>query len=85
MIPDWYRLGLHLTEDDVDEMNVIEADHRNDAKGAMKATFQLWLRKCPRSKCTWMTVIEGLRKIGENRRARELELKYVKLSSREAP
>ena len=69
-----YRLGLCLVDDEA-RMNIIQKDHRNDAFGALQATFQLWLESCPRPR--WMDVVEALKEIGENNLACELREKYV--------
>lgn len=72
----WFELGLNLNIEE-DDMNIIQQNHRNDGHGALQATFRLWLKNCPRSECTWTSIVEALKAIGETRRAHELEEKYT--------
>ena len=72
-IPNWYRLGLELTDDERC-MNIIKADYPNNTSGAVEAMFNQWLKKC--EKPTWQTVVSALRKIKDFRLAFEIEEKY---------
>ena len=69
-IPDFYRLGLKLTDDE-EAMNIIDYNHKNDAEAGLKATFNLWKKKCENP--TWDKVVAALRNIGENNLAAELQ------------
>ena len=68
----WYRLGLELTNDE-DGMRLIKDNHRNNAEGALEATFELWLEG---DDCTWQAVVDALRKMKQMRLAADLEQKY---------
>ena len=66
-------LGLELGIDPRD-MEIIEADHRNDQKGALKTVLTEWTKSCEEP--TWWAIVDVLKKIGENRLAKELEKKF---------
>ena len=72
-VPDFYRLGLELTDDEK-AMNIIDDDHKNDTGAGLKATFKLWKKTC--EKPTWDKIVAALRNIEENNLAAKLEEEY---------
>ena len=67
-------MGLILT-DNREKMNIIEANNRNNAEGALKATFNSWLQKSETA--SWKEVIHALRNVQENSLASIIEQKYT--------
>ena len=72
---EWFRLGLKLglKEDDLD---IIDSDKKLDARGALMAVLRKWLRQSDNS--TWRAVVQAVRDIGEEKKARDLEDKFCK-------
>ena len=57
----WHDLGIELLDcdDDVEELDTIQANHPSDLSTCCKKMFQLWLRKQPSA--SWNHLIEALR------------------------
>ena len=72
-VPKWYQLGLELIDDEID-VNIIKENHKNDTEACLEATFNLWMKRCENP--TWEKIVAGLRNIGENNLAAELEEEY---------
>ena len=60
----WHDLGIELLDcdDDVEELDAIQANHPSDLNTCCKKMFQLWLRKQPSA--SWNCLIEALRQPG---------------------
>ena len=71
----WYQLGLELTNDETN-MNIIMSDHGHKVRDALSATFNLWLGKTNDPAPSWQGLVEALRRIEENRLAKNIEEKY---------
>ena len=56
----WYHLGIELLDfNDVEELNLIEAEHPSNLNKCCTKMFDLWLKKQPRA--SWNQLIEALR------------------------
>ena len=73
--PEWYRLGLELTNDE-NGMRIIRKDHGHRVQDALEATFNLWLKKTTDPTPSWWGVVDALRRIEENKLAGDIEEKY---------
>ena len=73
--PEWYRLGLELTNDE-NEMRIISKDHGQRVQDALEATFNLWLKKTTDPTPSWQGMVDALRRIEENKLARNVEKMY---------
>ena len=61
----WYDIGLHLlTDDTTGTLDVIKADHPNDASACCNKMFVKWLELQPSA--TWSQLIIALGNIGMN-------------------
>ena len=61
----WYDIGLHLlTDDTTGTLDVIKADHPNDASACCNKMFVKWLELQPSA--TWGQLIIALVNIGMN-------------------
>ena len=59
----WYDLGLHLLDPKYEnELNIIEADARNDVKACCRKMFSKWLNTD--ALASWDKVLEALTLIG---------------------
>ena len=68
----WYDLGIQLLDDDgPGVLNVIKADHPNDAKTCCSVMFEKWLLKKPDA--TWSQLAAALTKLGMNSVAADLK------------
>ena len=57
----WYDLGIELLDsnNDVEELNTIEADYPSNLNKCCTKMFDLWLKKHPTA--SWNQLIEALR------------------------
>ena len=56
----WHDLGIELLDsDDIEQLDIIEAEHGSDLDKCCTKMFQLWLRKQPTA--SWNQLIEALR------------------------
>ena len=66
----WKRFAIYLPGIDSADTNRITADFNSVAERKL-GLFDLWLRKYPSA--SWTDVISALKRIGEDRIAREIE------------
>ena len=71
----WYQLGLELANDETG-MNVIQANHGQNVKAALSATFQLWREETDDPAPSWQGLVDALRRIKEKRLATKIGKKY---------
>ena len=77
----WYDLGIELLDsNDVDNLDIIQAEHPLDLKECCTKMFRLWLRKQPTA--SWNQLIEALRQhyIGLCSLAVETEQKLLQVN-----
>ena len=77
----WYDLGIELLDfNDVDNLNIIQAEHPLDLKECCTRMLGLWLQKQPTA--SWNQLIEALRQhyIGLFSLAVETEQKLLQVN-----
>ena len=76
-ITNWYELGLRLT-DNVEELDMIESDHKRDTRTALRKTLQLVLTEDP--ELSWQKIVCALREIRKFNTAKKIEDKFCRSS-----
>ena len=74
-VSDWNRLGLALNLNSYD-LDIIEKDHRGDARQQTLKMFQLWLKTQPDA--SYEQLIKSLCEVGDKAVASSLCQKYGK-------
>ena len=69
----WYEFGLQLTSN-IEELDIIETDHKGDARTALRDTLRLVLRENP--DLSWQKVVHALQTIGEVAMAKTIKDKF---------
>lgn len=72
---DWYTLGLNLGVQETELQHIQRSYSTEGSRRWKQETISLWLRQTPGA--SWENVVKALQKMGENKVAEKIELKYI--------
>ena len=71
----WYDLGVELLPNNINSLEEIEVNHRNDVKTCCREMFRTWLNMKPDA--SWGQLVKALNEIELGSAARNISTQYM--------